>query len=271
LVAVGRQENLVTAPQNTAAVDSVACTKAQRPQAAGSVLLFEAHPNLSGIPDIFADMTPAELRRVVDCGRRVDFDSGDELFRQGEPHRGIFVLRAGVVRSFYVSPNGREITLANWSVGNFVGGPDIFGDGVHVWSGTAVEPGYAVQLPGAAVRELMTQIPSFAVGLVQGLAFKGKCYSALLQMLGTRSVVERLAQLLLNFAQLHGVDTDGSVVISASASHEELAAMVGATRQWVSITLERLRKRGVIQIRNRRLVILRVSALRVIADGRQNL
>jgi CRP/FNR family cyclic AMP-dependent transcriptional regulator len=216
-------------------------------------------------------MTPAERRRVVECGRRVDFDSGDSLFRQGEPHRGIFVLLAGAVRSFYVSPNGREITLANWSAGNFVGGPDIFGDGVHVWSGTAIEPGYAVRLPGVAVRELMMQIPSFAIGLIQGLAFKGKCYSALLQMLGTRSVVERLAQLLLNLMELHGIDTDGSIIIAAPASHEELAAMVGATRQWVSITLERLRKRGVIQIRNRRLVILRVSALRAIADGTENL
>jgi CRP-like cAMP-binding protein len=117
----------------------------------------------------------------------------------------------------------------------------------------------------------MTQIPSFAVGLVQGLAFKGKCYSALLQMLGTRSVVERLAQLLLNLAELQGEDADGSVVIAAPASHEELAAMVGATRQWVSITLERLRKRGAIQIRKRRLVILRVAALRAIADSTENL
>jgi CRP/FNR family transcriptional regulator, cyclic AMP receptor protein len=260
----------VPPPLDANAVNLVARATAERPETAGSMLLFEAHPNLSGIPDIFADMTPAELRHVVAAGRRVDFQPGDQLFRQGEPHRGIFVLRAGVVRSFYVSPNGREITLANWSAGNFVGGPDIFGDGVHVWSGTVVEPGYAVRLPGAVVRELMAQIPGFAIGLVQGLAFKGKCYSALLQMLGTRSVVERLAQLLLNLAELHGIDADGSVVIAATVSHEELAAMVGATRQWVSMTLERFRKRGMIEIRNRRLVIRRMSALRSIADGAQN-
>ncbi len=48
-------------------------------------------------------------------------------------------------------------------------------------------------------------------------------------------------------------------------SHEELAAMVGATRQWVSINIEKFRKRGLIEIGDRRLVILRHDALRAIA------
>jgi len=115
-----------------------------------SVLLYEAYPNLSGVPDIFASMSPDEVRRVVAAGSRVDFKIADYLFRQGEPHEGIFILRAGAVRSYYVSPAGREITLANWAPGNFVGGPEIFGGGVHVWSGIAVQSGHAILLPGSA-------------------------------------------------------------------------------------------------------------------------
>ena len=53
----------------------------------------------------------------------------------------------------------------------------------------------------------MSEIPNFAVGLVQALAYKGKCYSSLLQMLGTRSVIERLAHLLLNLTDLKGVES----------------------------------------------------------------
>ena len=71
---------------------------------------------------------------VVAAGQRVRFERDDLLFRQGEEHRGILVLRQGVVRSFYQAPSGREITLAHWAPGNFVGGPEIFGGGVHVWS-----------------------------------------------------------------------------------------------------------------------------------------
>jgi len=233
---------------------------------AQTVLLYESYPNLSGIPDVFAALTAEEERRIADFGRVVEFAAGTHLFRQGEPHDGIFVLREGVVRSYYVAPNGREITLANWPRGNFVGGPEIFGGGVHVWSGIAMAPGSAIYLPGAAIRTLMTELPNFAAGLVDGLAFKGKCYSSLLQMLGTRSVVERLALVLLNLAE--GQPDSKSFMIPRAVPHEELAALVGGTRQWVSMTIERFRKRGLIDVSDRRLVILKPETLRGIAAGK---
>lgn len=127
--------------------------------------------------------------------------------------------------------------------------------------------GEAIRLPGAVVRRLMSDIPNFAIELVQGLAYKGKCYTSLLQMLGTRSVVERLAQLLTNLADLQSVELEGVIVVTPTLSHEELAAMVGATRQWISITLEKFRKRGLIEISRRRLVIRNVAALRAVAEG----
>ncbi len=109
-------------------------------------------------------------------------------------------------------------------------------------------------------------MPNFAAGLVDGLAFKGKCYSSLLQMLGTRSVVERLALVLLNLA----TPKPGSDIpmIPRAVPHEELAALVGGTRQWVSMTIERFRKRGLIDVSERRLVILKPEALRAIAAGK---
>jgi CRP-like cAMP-binding protein len=233
----------------------------------GTVLLYEAHPHLSGVPDIFANLSADDVSRIIAAGKKVDFEAGDHLFRQGEPHEGIFILRAGTVRSYYVSPAGREITLANWTPGNFVGGPEIFGGGVHVWSGIATKSGHAIFLPGSAVRTLMAEVPNFAVGLVHGLAFKGKCYSALLQMLGTRSVVERLALVILNLTERQEIEDGYCIVVTRPVSHEELAGLVGATRQWISMTLDRFRKRGLIDVRNRRLVVLRPAELQTISRG----
>jgi CRP/FNR family transcriptional regulator, cyclic AMP receptor protein len=233
-------------------------------EARPSVLLYEAHPYLTGVPDIFAALTPPEQAQIAAAGREFEFAPGEHLFRQGEPHDGIFVLRAGEVRSYYVAPNGREITLAAWPSGNFVGGPEIFGGGVHVWSGVALSAGRALHLPGGAIPGLMREVPNFAIGLVHGLSFKGKCYSALLQMLGTRSVVERLALVLLNLAV---PDVQGTLILPRIVPHEELAALVGGTRQWVSMTIERFRKRGLVELRERRLVILSPASLRQLAGG----
>lgn len=237
----------------------------KRPDA--SLLLFESLPQLAGVPDIFANLTSTDIAHVASAGTEIRFKSRDFLFRQGEQHRGIFIVRDGAVRSFYSAPNGREITLANWTRGNFVGGPDVFGEAPHVWSGVGVEAGVAIRLSGSAVQQLITEIPNFAAGLVQALAYKGKCYSSLLQMLGTRSVVERLAHLLVNLSNLKGVQSGNAILIKPAPSHEELAAMVGATRQWVSISLEKFRKRGLIEIGSKRLLVRQIAALRAIADA----
>jgi CRP-like cAMP-binding protein len=128
-----------------------------------------------------------------------------------------------------------------------------------------VEESRLLHLRGAAVRALMERIPRVAIGLVEGLVAKGTCYSKLLQMLGTRSVIERLAQLLLVLADLHGRregDTGDAVAIERPITHEFLANMVGSTRQWVTSTLERFRKQGIVALDGRRLVILDPAALR---------
>ncbi|MBI4724719.1 MAG: Crp/Fnr family transcriptional regulator, partial [Rhodomicrobium sp.] len=134
----------------------------------------------------------------------VALDPGQPVFLQGEPHKGIFLIEKGRVRTYYAGPSGKEVTLAYWTSGHFVGGPDVFGGGAHMWSATAVDPTHLSFLPGAVIRRLVQAIPSFAICLIEALAAKGKCYSALAQMLGTRSVVERVAQFLLILAQVHG-------------------------------------------------------------------
>ena len=179
-------------------------------------------------------------------GRRRVFYRGQTLFNQGARHDGIFLIETGRIRVFYTAPSQREITLAYWLPGHFVGGPEIFGGGVHQWSGVASSNSSAVHLPGKTLRQLVVEVPRLAIGLIEGLTFKGKCYSALAQMLGTRSVTERLAQLLLHLVDLYGVEDDKGILIGAAFTHADLAHMVGATRQWVTISLKRLQDKDVV-------------------------
>ena len=105
------------------------------------------------------------------------------------------------------------------------------------------------------------QIPTLAIGLIEGLTFKGKCYSGLAQMLGTRSITERLAHLLLHLVDTYGVEDAQGTLIGAAFTHADLAHMVGATRQWVTISLKRLQDQGVIDCRKSRIVVRRPDVL----------
>ncbi|MEE3317845.1 MAG: Crp/Fnr family transcriptional regulator, partial [Pseudomonadota bacterium] len=174
---------------------------------------------------------------------------------------GVWIIEEGRVRTFYTGPSGREITLAYWSQGHFVGGPEVFGKGRHVWSGDALEDCQMLFLSGSSLRALVQQVPEVALAVIEGLVAKGKSYSALIQMLGTRTVSERLRQLLVILADAHGREEGDTIVIDRSLTYEQIAAMVGATRQWVTQSLDKLKSAGVLEITRTEIVIRNLESL----------
>jgi len=220
-----------------------------------SLLLSENQQLMGGPPSLMEKLTIREREIVLKQGRRKVLSRGQTIFSQGAKHDGIFLIESGRIRVFYSSPLGREITLAYWHAGNFVGGPEVFDTGIHQWSGVASSNCSIVQLPGQELRTLATEIPNLAIGLIEGLAFKGKCYSALAQMLGTRSITQRLAHLLLHLMDLYGVEDPDGVVIAAAFTHADLAHMVGATRQWVTISLKRMQKKRIVLTKRSQIVV----------------
>ena len=233
----------------------------------GALLDTDLRPQQSGPPPMLEGLSEREAMIVLEKGTRKVLYRGAALFSQGMQHDGIYLIETGRIRVFYTSPSGREVTLAYWHPGNFVGGPEVFGTSPHVWSGVAAANSSVLHLPSKIVRGLVTQIPAFAIGLIEGMSFKGKCYSTMAQMLGTRSITERLAHLLLHLADLYGVAERDGIVIAAAFTHADLAHMVGATRQWVTISLKRLSEQGVVSTRRSDIMICRPDQLMKLRDG----
>lgn len=202
----------------------------------------------------------------MSCGRRRHLQAEDFLFRHGDPHEGVYLVESGLVRTYYGAASGREITLAYWPAGNLVGLPQVWGGGTYAWSGVAVQTSDILAIRGEDLRALVERIPALAVSVVEAMAFKVQWLSALVQMLGTQSVTQRIAQLLDTLSKLYGVPDAGGVAIGTPFSHEELASMVGASRQWVTTTLDRLQERGIVRIHKRRIVILHQDLLRSLAS-----
>ena len=218
-------------------------------------------------PSLIDGLRKEDLNRVLQFARKRTLQLHELLFAQGDPHDGIVIVESGRIRSFYTAPSGREITLAYWFPGNFIGGPNIFGGGTHMWAAEAVQKSEIIMLAGCNLRELAASIPDLALGLIDALAFKARCYSAVAQMLGTRSISERLTQLLFFLASTYGIKEPNGIFIAASFTHEELAHLVGATRQWVTISLTRLQKAGVLEYRRGMLLIRKPEQLATICLG----
>ena len=134
----------------------------------------------------------------------------------------------------------------------------------RIWSGEAEQSSRILHLSGGELQNLIEKMPPLALGVIEGLVFKGKCYSALVQMLGTRSVVERLAGLLLRCVRSKA----GRLVdlIDRTFTHEQLANLVGATRQWVTVTLENFCNDETLRITDKKILVVRKGELRRLTE-----
>lgn len=79
-----------------------------------------------------SNLTDDDLATLRKLGTKVTVQKGQNLFFQGDKHKGVWIVESGRMRSYYTGPSGREITLAYWTPGHFVGGPEVFGGGLHI-------------------------------------------------------------------------------------------------------------------------------------------
>ena len=213
--------------------------------------------------DLFKKLSPQERSQVLAKCSEHHIKSGTLLYTQGARHIDTFIVKEGLIRTYYSSPMGREIALAYWSDGDLLGGPNFFDEeGIHLWSAQAVEDCTVLAIKGLDFRHVAAHIPALAEQVFDALCFKMRWFSLLVQTLGTESVSGRLANLLLILSELYGMQTDEGIAIKYCFSQEDLAHMVGATRQWVSVALGHLQKGGIVRVRKRHLVVINMDALR---------
>jgi CRP/FNR family transcriptional regulator, cyclic AMP receptor protein len=220
-----------------------------------------AVPRATAAP--YAALPPEDKAELLAACTRKSVTKGGSVFTQGTLHTATFIIEHGLVRTYYTSSTGKEVTMAYWSDGDLIGGPNVLtADTLHVWSARAVEDAEVWCIAADELERLVRTRPAIARFVIDSLTLKLFWLSALVQAFGTQSVFLRLAYLLLKLADVYGVPTRNGVAIRYHFTQEDLANMVGATRQWVSITLRHFENDGIVRRSKRQLEILNVELLR---------
>ncbi len=217
----------------------------------------------SRLSRLFDELDADERELFLSKCTRHEFKAGQDLFTQGEPYTRSYLIFSGSVKTYYVAPSGKEITLPHWSDGALIGEPNGLRERhPYIWSAQAVDEVVAEQIGGQDLEDLSMRLPRLARYLIEALVWKLYIVSELLQSMGTQSVPARVADLLLKLGEEHGVLGAQGLTIGKRFSHDELGHMVGATRVWVTQAMLRLKREGLITTKGRDIVILDLNGLR---------
>lgn len=188
----------------------------------------------------FAGIDPAD-RQVLDALTPQVVPTGGRLFGPGDLAQGFAVVLSGQIEVHLTGPTGREILLYSVEPGESCVQTTLGLLGNEPYSGEAIctRDTRLVLIPAPVFHGLMARSAAFRGFVFQAMAGRMHDLTALLERVAFVRVETRLAKALLDMA-----DAEGSV----SATHAELAARIGSTREAVSRRLEAMGRRGLVDV-----------------------
>jgi CRP/FNR family transcriptional regulator, cyclic AMP receptor protein len=195
-------------------------------------------------------------------GDRQWFDRGAILFRAGDIASNLFVIISGRVKVMLYSPDGEEALGTVLGAGEIIGATSVLEGSPRAVTATADERTQVLVFAPDVLERLIGTSPTVAMDIYRIMARQLKRSYAFIEDTIFLDVAGRVAKKLLELGETYGEETDIGIIIDLPLTQMELATMVGVTRETVNKHLGAYRARGIIDVRDHRIVILKPETLR---------
>ena len=210
---------------------------------------------------LFAGLDDEAAAALLSSTTSVELTRGQALFSEGEPGQHLYVIVAGKIKLGRTSGDGRENLLTVLGPGEMFGELSLFDPGPRTATATAVSDARLISLGHNDLRAWLTGRPEVAQHLLGALARRLRRTNETLADLVFSDVPGRVAKALLDLARRFGRETDTSLLVAHDLTQEELAQLVGASRETVNKALADFAARGWLRLEARAVVLLDAERL----------
>jgi len=211
---------------------------------------------------LFAGLEAEELAAIEKLVIERRYNKGRIIFLEGEPGDAVFFLQAGRVKITKTTPDGREHILHYIHPGEVFAEVVLFGDQTYPASAEVVEDARLGLIRNQDMEALLVRSPSIAVALLKLMARRLREAQAKINSLAHEDSCRRMTGALLDLARQYGVPSDRGTCIDISLTNQELANLIGTTRETANRILNDFRRSGVLSIERQRITITDEKKLR---------
>jgi len=195
------------------------------------------------------------------------FRRGDIIFQRDDEGRALFIVESGVVRVYLPSPQGNDLTLAVFGPGDFFGEMSLLDGSPRSASAAASVDTVVLALERSDFIAVLTSRPAAALSVLEVVSRRLRDANEMASDLAFLDVGARLARKLLDLAAAHGKRLQKGTLLDLTITQEELANMIGVTRESVNRNLGDFRRLGLIGNQGRKFVILDAEGLRLRSES----
>jgi len=210
---------------------------------------------------LFERLSTEELRGLEAVSQFRRFPAGSPVYLPSDRAQTVLLLVAGRVKICQLTAEGKELILALIDPGELFGELALFDSEARNELAETVESSTLVALPGEALTRLLERHAELSLGITRLVGFRRRRIEQRLKNLLFQPLRLRLIHLLLELAQRYGRNTPEGVLIDIRLSQQNLAAIIGSSREGVTLGLGELVASGLLRRQGRRLVVISATAL----------
>ena len=218
---------------------------------------------LKKIP-LLKDLPPREWERIQKNVEIRELPRRMVIYLPGDPGDSVFFVNGGRVKVSKVTRDGREITLMYHGPGEIFGENCLFHENPREEMVETSDESLVSVLPKSLIENLMKRQSKFLMDLYKIVSVRRRKVEDRVQHLLFRDVNAKLAELILDFGEQYGIKEPDGKRISLKITHQEMANLIGSTRETVSLTLSHFRKQKLIRLQKRQVMILDEQGLRAL-------
>lgn len=186
---------------------------------------------------LFADFADEDIRELMAVARRRTFRAGEVIFHREDPGQVLYVIKEGKVKISLISPDGQEISLTVFGKGDYFGEFAILDGLPRSADATALERVECYTLQRKDFHNALIKNPKIAIQVLEVLSKRLRTANTMIEDIIFLDVYGRVAKKLLELADAHGKKVDDGMLIDMRLTQQELASMVGASRESVNKVL----------------------------------
>ncbi len=211
--------------------------------------------------ELFCDLSKPALAGLDSISSSATYPKGALLFVEGQDPRGIFVICNGRVKLSASSADGKSVILRIAESGEVVGLPGSISGKPYEVTAEALEPIQANFIPREPFLKFLREHGEAAVRVAEILSDIYHATYQEVRYLGlSGSATEKLARFLLDLTAVEGADK-GTLRATLTLTHEEIAEMIGLSRETVSRLFANFKRKKLIEVHGSALVITNKAGL----------
>jgi CRP-like cAMP-binding protein len=212
-------------------------------------------PSLLRKVSIFSDLPDTTLTDLAVRMRPRAAEAGTVIVSQEEAGDALFVLASGKVKVVLYGETGREIILSILRVGDFFGEMSLLDRQPRSANVVAVEESELVTLDREAFQSHLHAHPSTALAILAEMSRRLRRADEVIGNLALLDVYARVARAIKELAQQQGQPVDGGLLIKERPTQQEIAGLIGTSRETVSRALNDFTRRGLMEMTGKQILV----------------